>query len=177
VDEEDVVMKQLIVVAVTVAWLVSSTLAWAQKDEAKEHAELAKALIAAKVSLQTGLSASATAGTPISAKYEVEDGKLQLSVYTMKGSAFSEVIVDHRTGKVAKKEAITSGDDLTAAKAQGEAMAKAKRSLRTATDQAAKENKGYRVVSVMPALKEGHPMAEVTLVKGSEFKAVSEKLD
>jgi hypothetical protein len=107
----------------------------------------------------------------------VEDGKLQLSVYTKKGSGFSEVVVDHTTGKVAKTEAITSGDDLTAAKAQSEAMAKAKRPLRTVADQAAKENKGYRVVSVMPALKEGHPVAEVTLVKGSEFKAVSEPLD
>ena len=170
-------MKQIIAIVVTMAWLVSGNLAWAQKDEAKEHAELAKALNAAKVSLQTGLSASATAGMPISAKYEVEDGKLQLSVYTKKGPGFSEVIVDHTTGKVAKTEAITSGDDLTAAKAQSDAMAKAKRTLRAATDQAAKENKDYRAVSVMPALKDGHPVAEVTLVKGSEFKAVSEKLD
>ena len=170
-------MQRSIAVAVVVGWLLSGNLAWAQKDEAKEHAELAKALSAAKISLQTGLSASGRAGTPISAKYEMEDGKLQLSVYTMKGPAFSEVIVDHTTGKVAKTEAITSGDDLTAAKAQSEAMAKAKRSLRTVADQAAKENKGYRVVSVMPALKEGHPVAEVTLVKGSEFKTVSEQLD
>jgi hypothetical protein len=171
------IMQRSIAVAVAVGWLLSGHLVWAQKDEAKEHAELAKALSAAKISLQTGLSASGRAGTPISAKYEMEDGKLQLSVYTMKGPAFSEVIVDHTTGKVAKTEAITSGDDLTAAKAQSEAMAKAKRSLRTAADQAAKENKGYRVVSVMPALKEGHPVAEVTLVKGSEFKTVSEQLD
>jgi hypothetical protein len=155
-------MKGSIVLAITAAWLLSGQPAWAQKDEAQEHAELAKALSAAKVSLQTGLSASATAGTPISAKYEVEDGKLQLSVYTKKGSGFSEVVVDHTTGKVAKTEAITSGDDLTAAKAQSEAMEKAKRSLRTATDQAAKENKGYRVVSVMPVLKDAHPVAEVT---------------
>jgi hypothetical protein len=175
--KEDMVMKRGIAVAVAVGWLLSGHLAWAQKDEAKEHAELAKALDAAKVSLQTGLSASAGAGKPISAKYEVEDGKLQMSVYTMKGPEFSEVIVDHTTGKIAKTEAIKSGDDLTAAKAQSEAMAKAKRSLRTVADQAAKENKGYRVVSVMPALKDGHPVAEVTLVKGSEFKAVSEKLD
>ncbi len=175
--KEEMIMKRSIAVAVTVGWLLSGHLAWAQKDEAKEHAELAKALSAAKISLQTGLSASATAGTPISAKYEVEDGKLQLSVYTKKGSGFSEVIVDHTTGKVAKTKAITSGDDLTAAKAQSEAMAKAKRSLRTVADQAAKENKGYRVVSVMPALKDAHPVAEVTLVKGSEFKAVSEQLD
>src|SRR2546428_5279397 len=110
-------------------------------------------------------------------KDEVENGKLQLSVYTKEGSGFSEVVVDHTTGKVAKTEAITSGDDLMAAKAQSEAMVKAKRSLRTAADQAAKENKGYRVVSVMPGLKDGHPVAEVILVKGHEFKTVSEKLD
>jgi len=170
-------MKRSIALAITMAWLLSGQPAWAQKDEAKEHAELAKALSAAKVSLQTGLSASATAGSPISAKYEVEDGKLQLSVYTKKGPGFSEVVVDPTTGKVAKTESNTTGDELTAAKAQSEAMVKAKRSLRTATDQAAKEKKGYRPVSVMPAVKDGHPVAEVTLVKGSEFKTVSEKLD
>src|SRR5262245_53609502 len=110
------VMKRSVAVVVAIGWFLSGNLAWAQKDEAKEHAELAKALGAAKVSLQNGLTASAQTGTPISAKYEVEDGKLQLSVYTMKGPKFSEVIVDHSTGKVAKTEAITSGDDLTAAK-------------------------------------------------------------
>ncbi len=170
-------MKRTVALAVAVGWLLSGQIAWAQKDEAKEHAGLAKALGAAKVSVQTGLSASAKAGTPISAKYEVEDGKLQLSVYTKKGAGFSEVIVDHVTGKVSKTEAITGGDDLTAAKAQGDAMAKAKRSLRTVADQAAKANKGFRVVSVMPALKDGHPVADVTLVKGEEFKVVPEKLD
>jgi len=170
-------MRRYIALVITVGWLVNGQPAWAQKDEAKEHAELAKALGAAKVSLQTGLSASAAAGSPISAKYEVEDGKLQLSVYTKKGADFSEVIVDHKTGKVAKTEAITSGDDLTAAKAQGEAMAKAKRSLRVVADQAVKANKGYRVVGVVPELKDGHPVAEVTLVKGEEFKVVPEKLD
>jgi len=150
---------------------------WAQTSQDKEHAELAKALKDAKVPLQSGLSASAKEGKPISAKYEVEDGKLQLSVYTMKGDKFSEVIVDHMTGKVTKAEPITSGDDLTAAKAQGEAMVKAKRSLQAAAAEAVKENNGYRVVSVMPSLKDGHPVADVTLVKGEAWKTVSEKLD
>ena len=150
---------------------------WAQTSQDKEHAELAKALKDAKVPLQRGLSASAKEGKPISAKYEVEDGKLQLSVYTMKGDKFSEVIVDHMTGKVTKAEPITSGDDLTAAKAQGEAMVKAKRSLQAAAAEAVKENNGYRVVSVMPSLKDGHPVADVTLVKGEAWKTVSEKLD
>jgi len=107
----------------------------------------------------------------------MEEGKLQLSVYTMKGDNLSEVIVDHKSGKVAKAEPITHGDDLTAAKAQSEAMAKAKRSLDTAASEAVKENKGYRAVSVMPSLKDGHPVADVTLVKGTEWKTVSEKLD
>src|SRR5436853_5970632 len=165
-----------------VAFLVACVLAvptgWAQKSDDKEHAELAKALKDAKISLQRGLATSAKEGKPISAKYEVEDGKLQLSVYTMKGGdKFSEVIVDHKTGKVAKAEPITKADDLVHAKAQREAMAKAKRSLDAAASEAVKENKGYRVVSVMPALKDGHPVADVTLVKGSEWKTASEKLD
>jgi len=164
-------------VAFLVAWVLAVPTGWAQKPDDKEHAELAKALKDAKISLQRGLTASAKEGKPISAKYEVEDGKLQLSVYTMKGDKFSEVIVDHKTGKVAKAEPITHGDDLTAAQAQGAAMAKAKRSLDAAASEAAKENKGYRVVSVMPAMKDGHPVADVTLVKGTEWKTVPEKLD
>src|SRR5215469_11545143 len=151
--------------------------AWAQTSEDKEHAELAKALQDAKMPLQRGLTASAKEGKPISAKYEVEDGKLQLSVYTMKGDKFSEVIVDHKTGKLAKTEPITQGDDLTHAKAQSEAMAKAKRSLDAAASEAVRENKGYRVVSVTAELKDGHPVADVTLVKGTDWKSVAEKLD
>ena len=167
-----------IVLAFLVAGAFAVPTGWAQTPQDKEHAELAKALKDANIPLQRGLTASAKEGKPISAKYEVEDGKLQLSVYTMKsGDKFSEVIVDHKTGKVAKAEPITKADDLEHAKAQSEAMAKAKRSLDAAASEAVKENKGYRVVSVMPALKDGHPVADVTLVKGEEWKTVSEKLD
>src|ERR1043166_6471570 len=73
-----------------------------QKYDDSEHAELAKAMKDAKVPLQIGLVVSQTDGTPISAKYEVEHDKLQLSVYTMKDDKFAETIVDHKTGKVAK---------------------------------------------------------------------------
>ncbi|OLB08255.1 MAG: hypothetical protein DMD98_14445 [Candidatus Rokuibacteriota bacterium] len=163
--------------AFLVAWFVAMPAGWAQQYTDKEHAELAKALKAAKVSLQSGLQASAREGKPISAKYEVDQDHLQLSVYTMKGDMFSEVIVDHTTGKVAKVDPLTSAEDLAAAKAQAEAMAKAKRSLAAAAAEALKANKGYRAVSVVPALKEGHPVAEVTLVKGAEWKTESETLD
>jgi hypothetical protein len=168
----------IFVLAVTLSWLLGADTIWAQqKGNDKDHAELAKSLKAVKTSLEKGLAASQSQGKPISGKFEVEDGKLQLSVYTMKRDKFSEVIVDHKTGKVGKTEAITGGDDLTAARAQSGAMAKAKLSLRAATENAVKANKGFRAVSVTPSLKDGHPVAEVTLAKGEEFKTVSEKLD
>src|SRR5881397_2398276 len=139
---EDAGMRKSLVFgcAVMSVWLLGGLLVSAQETHDKAHAELAKALPSAKVSLAKGLTASAHEGTPISGKFELEDGKLQLSVYTMKGDTFSEVIVDHTTGKVAKVEAITSGGDLTAAKAQRAAMAKAKKSLRTVVDAAVKAN-------------------------------------
>lgn len=147
------------------------------RSQDKDRAELAKAVTAAKVSLEQGLSASASEGKPISAKFEIEDGKLQLSVYTAKGDSFSEVAVDYNTGKTAKTEAITSGEDLSAAKTQSEAMAKAKQSLHAALTRSLKGNPGFRAVSIFPALKDGHPVAEITLVKGDEWKTGSEKLD
>src|SRR5262245_64677977 len=93
----------MIAAAVSAVLVFASSVGWSQQPD-KEHAELAKALNDAKISLQRGLTASAKEGKPISGKYEVEDGKLQLSVYTMKGDKFSEVIVDHKTGKVSKTE-------------------------------------------------------------------------
>ena len=106
-----------------------------------------------------------------------ENGRLQLSVYSAKGDAFSEVIVDHKTGKVAKSEPITGGEDVTAAKSQNEAMSKAKTSLQAAVSKAVKANKGYKAVSATPSLKDGHPTADITLMKGTESKTVSEQLD
>ena len=79
-----------------------------EKAEAAEAAKNAPALAAAlkdaTVSLEAGLRASEAEGKPISGKFEIEDGKLQLSVYTSKGGQFFEVIVDHKTGKITKVE-------------------------------------------------------------------------
>jgi uncharacterized membrane protein YkoI len=159
------------------AWLVFAQVVPAQTAAAEDRAELAKALGAAKVSLQQGLAAREAQGQPISGKFELEHGQLQLSVYTAKGGTFAEVIVDHNTGKVAKTEDITSGDDYTAAKEQAAAMAKTKRSLGAAIDQAVKSNAGFKAVSAYPSLKDGHPVAEVTLVKGQEFTTVTQTLE
>jgi hypothetical protein len=172
-------MRKSLVFGLTIVgvWLLGGTLVSAQDAHSKENTELAKALMGAKVSLAEGLSASAQEGTPISGKFELEEGKLQLSVYTMKGDAFSEVIVDYTTGKVTKVEPITSGEDFTAATAQRSAMARAKRTLPEVVDAAVKTYTGYRAVRIVPAVKGGHAVAEIALVKDGTFTTVAESLD
>jgi hypothetical protein len=151
-----------------------------EQQEAAEAAKNAPALAAAMkeatVSLASGLQASESEGQPISAKFEVEDGKLQLSVYTMKGDKYFEVIVDHKTGKVAKTESITEGDDLAAAKKQAAAMQKVKRSLLDVVLEVESANAGYRAVSVEPDIEEGSADVDVDLLKGTESKHVEKKL-
>src|SRR5437870_12275234 len=73
--------------------------AWAEADDPRA---LDAALKDATATLQGGLKASEREGTPISAKFEIEDGKLQLSVYTMKGDGFMEVVADPKSGAIAK---------------------------------------------------------------------------
>jgi hypothetical protein len=126
------------------------------EDDDESPGALTEALGAARVTLQQGLTASEQEGRPISGKFEVEGGKLQLSVYTAKNGKFSEVLVDYTTGKVEKVEQITEGDDLAAANSQNAAMAKAKSSLKDAIDRAIGEAAGSRAVGVVPSLKDDH---------------------
>jgi hypothetical protein len=142
-----------------------------------DDAALAAAMKDAAATLQGGLKASEPQGIPISAKFELEDGKLQLSVYTMKGNDFMEVVADPKTGAITKAEKITDAGDLKEAAEQKAAMAKAKVPLLTATETAVKANAGSRAVSIVPELKNGQAMAEVTLLQGTAFKKVTEKLD
>jgi uncharacterized membrane protein YkoI len=164
--------------AIVATFLVlSAPVVRAMDDDDEDQAAVVKAVSQAKVSLNQGLLASAHEGTPISAKFEMEDGKLHLSVYTMKAGKFSEVGVDPISGKVVNVEAITEGEDLADAKAQSDAMKKAKRSLAAALEEALKASKGHVALSVTPALKNGHAVAEVSLVKGEELTTVDEQLD
>jgi hypothetical protein len=155
-------------------WGAAIVSAWA---EGRDEAALAAAMKNASATLQGGLKASEAQGTPISAKFEIEDGKLQLSVYTMKGNDFTEVVADPNTGAIAKAEKITDADDLKEAAEQKAAMAKAKVPLLTATETAVNANAGSRAVSIVPELNNGQAAAEVTLLQGTAFKKVVEKLD
>ena len=106
------------------AFLASPFSAFGDPENTDERTELARAVQNASVRLDEGVSASARYGTPIS--YEINDGRLELSVYTMAADEFWEVIVDHTTGMVrgvgpinrkelntarSQKEAITTADN------------------------------------------------------------------
>ena len=136
-------------IAAAAALLLAGSPSWAEEE--MNPAAMAKALPQASVSLENATRVSEREGKTLSAKYEIEKGALQLSVYTMKGDRFSELILDKTSGAVAKDEWITDGDDLKAAQAQAAAMAKAKLTLDVAVANVVKGNAGYRAVSVTPS--------------------------
>lgn len=156
--------------ACVVGWLGSYALRAAENRDQG----LIKAVNGAKITLQGGLTSGQRNGRPISAKFETEDGKLQLSVYTEKDGKFFEVIVDHTTGLIAKTDPITEGDDLADAKVQSAAMAKAKSDLKSAVDKAAGSN---RAISVTPDIKDGQVVATVVVTTNGQLQTVRQPLD
>jgi hypothetical protein len=152
-------------------------LADADSDYADQMPALIKAMPGGKVPLDRGITAAESQGKPISAQYEVDNGHFQLSVFTSKGSDLLEIIVDHGTGSVKTVENITDPDDIKDAKRQLRAMDKANTSLAAAVAAATKANAGYQAIRVVPKLKSGEAIATITLLKGSETKTVTQKLD
>jgi hypothetical protein len=152
-----------------------------QGDDDDEDAALAALVKNAPVTLAQGFAAAAREGAPISGKFEFEVDGGQLSVYTARGDAFTEVIVDHRSGRIAKVIPITEGDDLVHAKEQMSAMRQAGRSLEEVTTQALAAHAGFRAVSATPgrrdARADGAPVVKLVLTDGTRWETVYEPLD
>ncbi len=136
-----------------------------------------KTLEAAKISLAKGLATAQAKGKPISGKFEMHEGKLQLSIYTAAKGKYQEVIVNHMNGKIAQSEKIKDAEDLKHATDQSAAMAKAKKTLSSAVSKAVAGNAGYHAVSAMPSLDQGKPVATIRLANATGTKSVTEKLD
>src|SRR5260221_1294768 len=98
---------------------------FADDDDHEGQEKLIKLLGPSKINLQQGLAPGEQQGQPISAKFEVDEGKLQLSVYTAKDGKFSEALVDYMNGNMTQHEPITEGDDLATAHSPIAASAKA----------------------------------------------------
>jgi hypothetical protein len=145
--------------------------------EDEDAVAMAAALKDATLTLEDGLKAGEREGQPISAQFEIDDGKLRLSIYTSKGDDFTEVVADPKTGAIVKSEKITDSDELTDAADQKAAMEKATVSLAAAVDMAVKENAGALAVAVFPDLRDGRPVADVTLLQGTTAKTVTKKLE
>src|SRR5262245_39714030 len=107
-----------------------------QPQSSADREALARQLRGAWLPLESGMAVSRSEGIPLSAKYEIEDGAFQLSVYTSSGEGVSEVIVDESAGTIAKVDVITHGEDLVAALEQKDTMARATRTLEAATAEA-----------------------------------------
>jgi hypothetical protein len=159
----------------TVGLIGTAGAVWSSANEAS-GAAVGKYVQTAKISLQDGLKAAESEGQPISGKFELTDGKLQLAVYTAKDGKFSEVLVDQSTGKIAKSEAITDGTGLAVAEKQLEAYGKSKTSLKSAVSRAEQAYPGYHAVSVTPTLNHGLPIAVVSLAQGTQVRSVAEPL-
>ena len=166
--------RSMILVAALGTAGIASAPAWAQDEDA---AAMAAALKDAKLTLQDGLKAGEREGQLLSAQFEIDDGKLRLSVYTAKGDDFTEIVSDAKTGTVIKTEKITDSDELNDAADQKAAVEKATVSLLAAVDAAVKENAGSVAVAIFPDLRDGRAVADVTLLQGGTPKTVTEKLD
>jgi hypothetical protein len=158
------------------AGLVGNSAFSADDEDASQEA-LVKLLDTAKIDLQQGLAASEQQGKPISAKFEVDDGKLQLSVYTAKEGKFFEVLINHVTGTVLRAVPVSEGDDLTAAKEQSAAVANAKTSLQAAVGKTIAQSANTRAVSVVPTMKDGHPIASIDVLTYNQVRAIQQPLD
>ena len=84
-------MRQGIGIAVIVSSLLgaSAVLVLAQPAPGDGRGRLTQALQGAWLPLESGLVVSASEGTPLSAKYEIDDGAFELSVYTSKAGSSS----------------------------------------------------------------------------------------
>src|SRR5919205_513913 len=114
----------------------------AGQDEKPDPVALWSAVQDVTTTLEKGIVSSEPHGKPISAKFEIENGDLQLSVYTMTSDGFAEVLVDPKTAAVLKAEKIDDSEDLANAASQKAAMDKAKMSLRAAVEKALRDNSG-----------------------------------
>ena len=154
--------------------MLGSTIAW---SEDADQAALIKAIGGAKITLQQGI-AQVAKGTevPIEAKYEMEDGKLMLSVYTSaKGfdtaaedNSFNEYGGEATAATWAPKKEVFADLKHIARSAQYHTLLSMTKITIPAIIQ--KASAQGTVYSVKEKLRNGKPVFEVMTVKGNTVK-------
>jgi hypothetical protein len=161
--------------------MASALAVQAETGSVNGRTNLTRALQGAWLPLESGLAVSAREGTPLSASDE-ESTMAPFSCRSirrrqglLRRTPSWEVIVDYSPVWCSSRDH-RDGGDLAAAGSEsrngsGQTLAA------EATADAVKANAGYRAVSAMPSLDNGHPVAEVTLVHRDGWKVVIERLD
>ena len=145
-------------------------------EDVQRDMALAAALKHVKSTLEDGLKAAERIGKPISAKFALEDGTLQLSLWVATEDGFAEFILYPVLRTVTEIYDFRDPDKLKIATEQKLAMDRATMSLLSAAQNAVKANHGLRAASAYPVLQEGDPIAVVTLLDANAVKIVTEKL-
>jgi hypothetical protein len=167
--------SEVLVSAALLALCLDTSPAGAQANSNRDA--LARAVASTTLSFEAILSTSERYGTPLAAEFEIEDGRVQVSVIVIKGDAFIEVTADPWTGRIVNVETITEKDSVAEAAEYQKAMQGATKSLRATVVDGVQANAGYRAIRAEPVLENGHPILEITLVKGLEFKTIELELD
>jgi hypothetical protein len=161
-------------IAIGLVTAVSSVVAW---SEDAEQAALLKALGGAKVTMEQGIAQVAKGSeVPTEAKYEMEDGKLMLSVYTSaKGfdtaaedNSFNEYGGDATASTWApKKEVFTDLKHIARSAQYHTLLSMTKMTIPTIIQKAAAQG---TVFSVKEKVRNGKPVFEVMTARGNTAK-------
>ena len=147
------------------------------RAEVKDAAALAAGMKDVQGTVEQALASAGKGGRPISAKFELDDGDVELSIYVENSMGFREVLANPQTGTAMGATLLTEESDLKDAREQSAAMAKATTTLLASAQHATAANPGARVVSIYPELHDGRPIAVITLLRDDGFSTVTEKLD
>jgi hypothetical protein len=178
------VTRMVLTLVVFMATSLSGALT-ARAEDSKDTQALLDALSKTKLSLVQGMRQAANAGgAPISAKFEMEDGKLSLSVYTA-GKGLSvpaeKNVLQELSGSPEeakwepKTEVFKDVPHVARSAEQLTVMALGKSSLTKAIALAQKTQPGT-VFSVTPAVKDHKPVAEILVANNGKVKKVIQPL-
>lgn len=169
-------MTRKLVIGLTAAVSLVAVSLSSRADE-EFLATVIRELPQAAVSLQQAVKTSESEGNPISAEFDVEDGELQISVYTSQGDHFDEVTIDPKSGSIKNAKPLSDAKEIGDAQAQSAALGKSKLPLSAVLNAAVDANMGYRAVSIIPMLGDNEAVARITLLRGDDVRQVTEKLD
>ena len=156
----------------------------ANADESKDTQALVAALAKSKLTLSEGMrQATKSPAVPISAKFELEDGKLSLSVYTAgKGLAVEpeKNVLQELSGSPEDKwepkvEVFKDVPHVARSSEQLTLMALGKSSLTDIIARVEKTQQG-KVFSVTPTIRNHKPVAEVLVAEKGKVKKLFQPL-